>query len=746
MLFREGDERPASIVGAFYEYMEENPLPEGVAYQVVEDTSVELSGRISLMLNNSWMGLVLVWIALSLFLDRRVAFWVALGIPICFVGAFIPIYFFGGTLNMFSLAAFIISLGVVVDDAIIVGEGVYENQRKGYRGRAAAYRALHQLGGPVTFAVLTNVVAFLPMLFLPGFLGKILYHIPVVVVSVLVISLVESLLVLPAHLAGEKERGKGRSLFGVRKVVERRLDAFVGGPLERWLAVALRHRYLSLASLVAALLLCVGLLAGGVVKTAFTPRLDSNTVMAIARLPAGAPFASAESIEAALTESLLEVVEELDLRPEVIAGTWSTISDADLDDDSNSGGRLSVRTKLFLRPGVERELGAEEIADAWKGKVGFLSGTDFVGFSGSDDVGSEPILIELRHPDIEMASEAALEMERMIDSYAVASSVDTGAELRVASYELDLSARGVALGLSDEQLADTVRGVLHGVEALRFQDGFEEVKVMVRGPRGVAKSQSELSSLPLAIAGMGMAYLGEVADIERGTVVEQLVRSDGARVIPVSIELKADADEDAFAGVLEERILPDLIEKYPKLRYSFEGEQREDAETLDALALGLVLACLGIYSLFAISFNSYTKPLVVILVVPFGIGGAILGHLIMGLPFSLVSFVGVLALSGIVVNDALVLVHATHGFEKEGDGVFGAAINGAQRRFRPILLTSVTTFLGLLPMLFETSMQARFLVPLAVSIGFGVLFATVSTLVVVPCLLLVREDVLGSRK
>ncbi len=743
VVFREGAERPDSIVQSFHDYMQENPLPEGVAYRIVEDTSVELSGRISLMLNNAWMGLVLVWISLSLFLDSRVAFWVVLGIPVCFVGAFIPIYFLGGTINMFSLAAFIITLGIVVDDAIIVGEGVYECQRAGYRGRAAAHRALHQLGGPVVFAVLTNVMAFLPMLFLPGLLGKVLFHIPVVVVSVLLVSLAESLLVLPAHLGSMDE---SRSQGSVRRWVEDGLDAFVCGPFEAWLSTALRNRYLTLSLLLAGLLLCLGLLTGGIVKTAFTPRLESNVVVAIARLPAGAPFAIAEKVELSLSTSLSEVVEELGLGDEVVAGTWSMISDSEFDSDRNTGGRLNVRVKLFLSPGVEHELGAEEIADIWKRNVGTLAGVDFVGFSGSEDVGAEPILIELRHSEMESANEAAVELEELIAAYGLASSVDTGVELRVASFELGLNARGRALGISDQALADGVRAVLYGVEALRFQDGLEEVKVMVRGERGSARSGSDLARLPLRVGGVGSVYLGDVADIDRGTVVEQVVRSNGARVVPVSIELEPEVDEDGFARLLEETILPELSKRYPGLAYSFEGEQREDQETFDALGLGLGLACMGIYSLIAISFNSYTKPLVVILVVPFGIGGAILGHLVMGLPFSLVSFVGVLALSGIVVNDALVLVHAAQGFENEGEGFFKAAIKGAQRRLRPIMLTSVTTFVGLLPMLFETSMQARFLVPLAVSIGFGILFSTLTTLLVVPCLLLVRLDLFGLAK
>ncbi|MCH6258549.1 efflux RND transporter permease subunit [Puniceicoccaceae bacterium K14] len=739
-LFREGDARPGDVVEGLKEYLQENPLPEDMAYQLVDDATTDFQGRIKLMIDNAWMGLILVWISLSLFLNRRVAFWVMLGIPICFIGAFIPIYFFGGTINMFSLTAFIISLGIVVDDAIIVGEGVYEYQQTGLKGRRAAYAALRKLGGPVIFAVLTNIVAFMPMFFLPGFLGKILFHIPVVVVSVLLISLAESLLILPAHLVSSESKDS-RSWIGIRKTFDDGLRRFREGVFERILRVVLQCRYLSLAGLMGGLILCFGLLSGGVVKTALTPKLESNTVMAVARLPAGSTVEFAQQVESQLTTSLNEVVENLELREDEIIGTWSSLADKTFDNDVNSGGRLNVRVKLLLDPEVKRSLGAEEIAGVWKETIGDLAGVEFFGVSGSEDVGSEPILLELRHPNMDLARDAALELERAIQSYGVASSIAAGTELRMLSYELELNANGRSLGVNESDLSNTVRGMFFGIEAVRFQDESEEVKVMVRGPLDVVRTQSELERLPIRLEGVGTVYLGEVANIRTAEALEQIVRSNGGRVVPVSIELRAEADEDGFAELLEGEILPELQSKYPKLDYEFTGEQKEDQETFAALGLSLGLACLGIYTLLAFSFDSYTKPLVVALVVPFGIGGAILGHLVMGMAFSLVSFVGVLALSGIVVNDALVLVHAHRDYEREGLNGFQAALNASQRRLRPIFITSITTFVGLMPLLLETSMQARFIVPLAVSIGFGVLFSTVTTLLLVPCLLLALADV-----
>ncbi|MDQ8180401.1 efflux RND transporter permease subunit [Pelagicoccus sp. SDUM812005] len=743
-VFRKGDERPEAIAATFREYLARADLPEGVRVQVVDDQTEAFEGRVRLMLDSAWMGLVLVVVMLGLFLEPRVAFWVMLGIPVSFVGAFIPITLLGGSINMFSLAAFIVSIGVVVDDAIIVGEGIYAKRRAGRSGYEAACEGLRELAGPVSVAVLTNVVVFLPLFFLPGFLGKILFHIPVVVVSVLLISLLESLFILPRHLLSASDASEtGCSRWGsLSRKVNAGLQGFAERRFDRWLRAGLRWRYASLAGVAAFFLLSLGLLSSGWVKTAFTPQLDADVATALVKLPLGTPISEAERVGRLLEKAARRSMESRGMEADY-EGVATQISDQAMGEEEGSDGRIGVEALVFLGGLGARSFGGERFAEVWAEHAKVLPGAEGALFSGVDDAGAEAIELEFAHPDFEVAKRAGEALESLLIGYEDIVAVDLGGVQGRRSFEVELLPSGEALGLSQRALSEAVRGAFYGVEALRFQDGLEEVRVKVRFPSGYRKTWEDLERMPISLSGGGSALLRDVARLKESETVGRLLRVDGRRVVPVSVQLSPRGDDDGVAELLEERLLPELEALYPGLEYAFAGEQREDEETLAALSLGLLLAALGVYALLAVSFNDYWVPLVVVAVIPLGITGAILGHLVMGVPFSLVSFVGVIALSGIVVNDALVLAHAALRMSRAGRAWFDALVLAAQSRLRPILLTSLTTFVGLLPMVLETSAQARFLAPLAISIGFGVLVATATTLLVVPCLLLAQGDLRG---
>lgn len=731
--FREGEESPGQISEVVRAYFTEFQLPQGFGYEVVEEETVAFESRVGLLLENAWFGLVLVGVSLFFFLEGRVALWVLAGIPVTFVGAFIPIYLLGGSINMYSLAAFIVALGVVVDDAIIVGEGIAERRSQGMSGADAVTYALRELAAPVVIAIATNIIAFLPMFFLPGFIGKILYHIPVVVVSVFLISLVECLLILPAHSAGGRSSGKGR--FGGWK-----LNEVWGRRIRVWSRRMVRRRYVSLAGILCFVLISLGLLTSGWVGSALTPRIEANVLRAVARLPIDAPFETASLIETKLVKTLEETIaEEAQLESDVV-GIWAQVSDQELDDESNAGGRITIEVVGYLKERRESGVSSEALAGVWERKFGEVAGVETIGFSGTEDVGSDPLILEFKGRDEGRLKDAVSELKRAIERYDGVLSVDTGAALGQKGWEAKLNDRGRQLGLSDEALSRAMQWGLRGREVMRYQDGLEEVGVRIRYPNAYREDRYDLWRLPIFLENGSRVDLREVADVIPKERREQVLRSGGRRVDRMTVTLKPGADEDGLAEALESELIPEVVRMYPEIDYAFVGEQQEDAEMFTALSIGLGLACLGIYALIAVFLNSYTAPLVIVAIVPLGIAGAIWGHLVMGEPFSLVSFVGVLALAGIVVNDALVLLHTIRGYEKGGMRVSDAAVRGIVRRLRPIFLTSVTTFLGLMPLLGESSMQARFLVPLAISLGFGILFSTVTTLVVVPCLWLVRAD------
>ncbi len=755
---RVGKQKPTEISGIVKDYVElkRSSLPDSVKIATWNDTSELLESRMNLLLKNALIGLVLVFLILGLFLQIRLALWVMLGIPISFLGA---MFLFPGldvSINMISLFAFIMALGIVVDDAIVVGENVYEHRQKGKTYFQAAVDGTLGVARPVIFAVLTSVVAFLPLRFVSGIMGKFIKVIPMVVISILLISLIESLFVLPAHLALGRPIHATRGLAGlierVRKGFGRRLENFVGGPYSRFLELCLRNRYAALATAITAILLTVGIVGGGLIKFHFMPEVDGDVVIVSLKMPRGISVKETADVQDYIVKKGQEVVEEYDrARPgddSVLRHIFSLVGSTFIQGGpfgggSSSGTHLS-EIAMFLAPSEKRGIPASEIASRWRKLVGEVPGVDSLTFTTNLVHMGANIDIRLAHGDIGILEEAAGRLKDSLLQYQGVDDIADNFPKGKKELEIRLKPEARTLGVTEEDLGRQLRGAFFGAEALRLQRGRNEVKVMVRYPESGRKGLKDLETMRVRTRDGGEIPLFAAAYVKEGRGFSQINRSDRKRVINVTASVDSGvANAVDILEKLKKTVLVKLVADYPGLTYNLEGEERERSESLDSMRRGYLLALFGIYALLAIPFRSYSQPLLIMAAIPFGMAGAVLGHLIMGYDLSILSIFGIVALSGVVVNDSLLLIDYINECRKDGMPLFQAITEGCKRRFRPILLTSLTTFFGLIPIILETSVQAQFLIPMAISLAFGVLFATGITLLLIPSLYIILEDLRG---
>ncbi len=748
-LYRVGNESPQSISDAAQEYVEElmPTLPPGVGINIWDDGSIIYQERVELLVRNATIGLCLVMIMLGLFLDPKLAFWVMLGIPISILGSFLFIPLTGATINMISLFAFIVSLGIVVDDAIVVGENIYEKRERGMNHLMAAIEGARTIATPVVFAVLTNIVAFFPMFFVPGSQGKLYMQIPAITVTVFILSLVESLFVLPAHLAHSKAKQNWfwRTLGWPRRHVGEWLKQFIEKMYGPFLHKTLDYRYATTAVGFAVLFVAIGAVAGGHVPFRPFPAIEGNVIRVEANLPFGAPIEETRQVRERLVKAAQKTIEE-NGGAEIVKGIYTQIGSAMQGfgpggAGGGGGGSHLVGVQVSLVSSDDREIGGKAFANEWRRNAGEIAGLENIKFdavAGPDE--GQPIDVQLSHADRETLEAAAQEVATFLATYSGTADIDSGVSLGKPQMSFQVKPEARSLGMNATDLARQVRGSFYGSEALRQQRGRNEVKVMVRLPEDERRTYATVEELVLRTRDGTEIPLKEAVDIEEGRAYTDIRRKDGRRVI------SASADYDGAPGgeklVLDDLVankLPVLLQKYPGLSYGFEGEQKAQNEALGALLTGFVLAMFVIYALLAIPFKSYVQPAIVMLAIPFGIIGAIIGHVLLGYALSIISMFGIVALAGVVVNDSLVLIVAANE-NREKHGSHTAVFMAAKRRFRPILLTSLTTFFGLAPMIFETSVQAQFLVPMAISLGFGVLFATGLILIIVPSVYLIIED------
>jgi len=753
-VYRIGDQTPLEVAAEAREFVDEfrQTLPPGYDIATLNDRSEVYGDRLRLLLKNALLGLILVLVVLGIFLELRLAFWVTLGIPISFLGAILLLPAMDVSINMISMFAFIMALGMVVDDAIVVGENIYEMRQKGMSYLEAAIRGARQILVPVVFAVLTNMVAFAPIFFVPGFMGKIFWVIPAIIIPVFFISLVECLFILPAHLGHQRPPSeRGVLVFFSRQ--RRRLSGGLAWLIEKGygpvVRTTLRWRYLTVATGLGILIVTIGFVAGGHVKIIRFPRIPADYVRATVELKYGAPVSETRKVVDRLVAEASKILlaEEKRHGKSITRGIEVGIGRAPRRGGPGGGGSSSAGghaayVRVNLVPSGERRVSSAELEQRWRRAVGKPPGVDTITYSARGGPGvDDPINIELSHRDTSVLEAAAADLARALGKFDGVKDIDDGVTLGKPQLNFTVSPEAESLGLTTMEIGRQVRHAFYGAEALRQQRGRDEVKVMVRLPEAERKSQHNIDELIIRTPSGGEIPLRDAAVVKRTRAYTVINRRDGRRVLNVTADVDTDfANAQEVVSSLDAGALPELVARYPGLSYSLEGARRDWNEAMAALRVGFFICMCVIFAMIAIPLRSYVQPFIIMTAIPFGIVGAVLGHLIMGYDLSLMSMMGIVALAGVVVNDSLILICTTNDRRSLGARAFDAVNAASVRRFRPIILTSLTTFFGLAPMIFETSRQARFLIPMALSLGFGVLMATFITLLLVPSLYLIVED------
>ena len=733
-VYRIGEQTPVSVSDAVHRQMDEINyiLPEGLTLVSRNDRSEIYRQRLNLMLRNGYLGLGLVFILLALFLETRLAFWVSLGIPISFLGSFLLLPVMGITINMVSMFAFIVTLGIVVDDAIVVGENVYYHRQQGLPWLDAAITGARGIAMPVTFSVMTNMVTFMPLFFVPGFMGKIFKEIPIVVVTVFFISLIESLFILPAHLGHKGKRSEGRVFSKLHEWQQRFSDFYIRMIHTRYapfLGLVLRWRYISFSAGLMVLLLAFGYIKSGRMGFELFPKIESDYAAVTANLPFGTSVNRTLAVQQKLVQAG-KAVAERNGGDKLVEGIYASVD----------GSQAQVR--IYLTPPKVRPISTAKMTQLWREETGEIAGLESIKFE-SDAGGpgrGAAISVELSHRDIGVLEHASGELAAAMEYFPNVIDIDDGFSPGKQQIDFKVLPEAQSLNLHAADIARQVRQSYYGAEVIRQQRGRNEVKVMVRLPREERISEYHLEEMILRTPDGGEVPLHEAVTLERGRADTSIERRNGRRVITVSADVRPRSQAVQVTEVLNTEIIPNLSARYPGLSFSYQGRMADRTESIQSLIRGLLIALVIIYAMLAIPLNSYIQPLIIMLAIPFGLVGAVIGHVIMGYSLSVLSLFGIVALSGVVVNDSLVLIHFANMRRAKGNMAMESIHEAAIQRFRPIMLTTLTTFGGLAPMIFETSRQARFLIPMAISLGYGIVFATVITLVIVPSVYLIIDD------
>ncbi len=775
-VFRTGDQSALDIAAAVHGYVDDmrSRVPEGISLTIWQDQAEILADRLTLMLRNGATGFVLVFIVLALFLQFRLAFWVSLGIPISFLGAIALMPTFDVSANVISLFAFILVLGIVVDDAIIVGENIFRHQENHGEALRGSIEGAREIAKPVTFAVLTTVAAFMPLMFVPGMMGKIFRVIPLVVIPCLLFSLIESLGILPAHLAHMRERRGSGGWHRFQQFFANGLKTFVRTVYQPLLETALRWRYVTAAVGLSTLIVTGGMVLGGWTNFHFFPSIEADFMAASLTMPQGTPVEqtsrAVEKLEAGAARLRARLQQETGM--DYFRHVSASVGDQPMM--SRGGGPMGPmevasaanlgEVTVELAPAETRSFTSEQLGLMWREATAPIPEAVEVNFDMSMMTPGDDVDVQLAGPDIEQLRAAADDVKRRLAAYAGVYEISDSFRAGKVEMQLGIKPAAETLGLTLQDLGRQVRQAFYGEEAQRIQRGRDDIRVMVRYPRDDRRSLGNLENMRIRTPNGGEVPFSQVAQVEPGRGFASIKRVDRNRAVNVTASVDpAITSSGAVITDLQARILPEVLAGYPGVFYTFEGAQAEQVEAVGGLQWGFFLAVLMIFALLAVPLRSYVQPLIIMAAIPFGLVGAIWGHMVMGLDVTMMSMFGLVALTGVVVNDSLVMVdfinrarkvHADvgakvrqaggqprdrHAFESAGLQL--AIREAGSNRFRPILLTSLTTFFGLAPLMLERSMQAAFLVPMAVSLAFGVLFATFITLILVPTAYLILDDV-----
>jgi len=761
-VFRVGNQNALDVSEAIKNYVDNknNVLPNSVSVTAWDDEARILSSRIETIVRNAKQGLILVILVLALFLKPKLAFWVSLGIPISFMGGFWLFAPFDLSINMLSLFTFILVLGIVVDDAIVVGENIALFKERGMNPIDAAVKGAYQVSKPVFFAVLTTMVTFAPMLSVEGEIGSIWRIFPLVVISVLVWSLIESLTILPAHLAhSTDEKPKNRVLLLISKKWQKIQNKIVSGlnhviayyykPL---LIKAVDSPFSSLSFSAGIFVLTIGVMLSGFLKFSFFPAVEDDLAIATIEYPSGTPLEITEEGFKYLEQAASSLEKELEQEfpdQQIIKNRLSTIGYLPMLTKTSRGpgnlnalfaGSNMAEVALELAPSEKRTISTEDVVRKWRNLMPTLPGVKELSFKSDLFSAGDPINIQLssKYMDdlIQAKNELKSQLVRFPGVFDVADNYNVGKE----EISINLLPAAKNYGVSMMMVASQVRQAFYGLEVQTVQRGRNELKIILKYPKDQRSSISHLENMMILAPNGSTIPVRQVAQLEIGEGLSSIERKDRKRSINVTadVDLSISNGNEVIASVTK-NILPLILKKYNSVNYSLEGEQQEQGENLKSLGKNFLLAMIVVYMLLAIPFKSYFQPLVVMSSIPFGITGAVIGHILMGMNLSVLSMMGIVALTGVVVNDSLVMVDFINRYRYEGNTIRDAVLEAGPRRFRPIFLTSLTTFVGLVPLILEKSTQAKFMIPMAVSLSFGVLFATAITLLLVPVSYLTLE-------
>ncbi len=745
-VYRVGDQNAIEVAEKVKAYVASagQRFSPAVALTYWRDSSRIVKSRLNTLIDSAVLGGALVFGLLALFLRFSVALWVCVGIPIAFAGALALLPTLGVTINIISLFAFILVLGVVVDDAIVTGENIYTHLKRGEPPGEAVVTGTREVAVPVTFGVLTTVAAFVPLLLIEGHRGQLFAQIPMIVIPVLLFSLVESKLILPAHLRHLDVTRPEGLLVRLQQRVAGALEAFIKRLYQPALAAALRERYLTLSLFVGVAIVVYAMVSAGHVNFVFFPRVQSETARATLVMPPGTPFETTERHIERITRAAQAIqAEHMDARGTgVVLGIMSFVGST----GGSGAGRSHVGQVMFqIQAPEERasQVSSSDLVREWRRRIGIIPGAESLNFRAEIGRGGDPLDVRLSGRDVGQLNAMAQAVKARLRTYPGVFDVEDSFERGKEEMRISIRPEAQLLGLSAEHLARQVRQAFFGAEAQRIQRGRDDVRVMVRYPLDERRSLANLESMYIRTPQGVEVPFSEVAQLSMGRGYSVIKRIDRRRVVDVTADVnKETANVEAIKRDLE-TFLAGIEARFPEVRYTLEGEAREQRESFASLRLGLAFVLFVIYALLAIPFRSYLQPLIVMSVIPFGVVGAILGHVVLDMNLSILSYMGMLALVGVVVNDSLVLVDYVNRRRAEGMALIDAVRTAGVARFRAVLLTSLTTFAGLTPLIFEKSTQAQFLIPMAVSLGFGILFATLITLVLVPINYLVLEDLRG---
>ncbi len=733
-IFRIGDQSPLEIADEVQKILEDFQLPPGISFRTDSNRAEDYRERLSLLTENGFLAIIIVLIILTLFLEYRLAFWVMTGMTVSFIGGMIFLPLFGISVNMISMFGFLVVLGIVVDDAIVVGENVYEYRKKGMSPIKAAIEGTKDVSMPVVFSIVTTIIAFAPLLFMPGETGKFWQPLPAVVIVILAVSLIEALFILPSHLAHlSKKKTKKKwvkVLEGWQQSFADGFDRFIDNYYRPFLDLCLQYRYVTLSAAVALLLIVGGYGFSGHMGMIMMPEVAADEIEAGVRLPVGTTPDQAAKVAHDITTATRRMFEEYNLY-EVAEGI-----------KTNVRGQNFIDVEIVMLPPDKRDITAAEVIALWRDNIGDIEGVDQITFEAERGPGGaqQAISVDLSHADINVLERASATFLERMKEFENTRDVTDNYNKGKLQYDFKLLPQGRNLGLTSNEVGRQVRDAFFGALAMRQLRGMNEIEVRVKLPREERKDIQNLENFLIRTEAGVEVPLMDVVKIEQREAFSSINRRNGRRVVNVGMDVEPANAVSRVITSVESDILPQLRADFPGITWSFEGSQADMRESTETLWAGFSIAMLLIYTLLAVAFGSYTQPLIVMTAIPFGIVGAVIGHILLGYDLSLVSLMGVLALSGVVVNDSLIMIDYANKLKKQGHSLFDAIHEAGLRRFRPIMLTTLTTFGGLTPIILESSSQAFYLIPMAISLGFGIIFATSIILLIVPCLFLIFND------